>query len=72
MMNCSVVFDEVMKVPVKAKKKGKNKKIITHPDDEFHPVRYLSNPSKDSSIRMNKQSMIIWKIVFTLDLGSYP
>merc|ERR1711973_581175 len=38
-MNCSVVFDEVMKVPVKAKKKGKNKKIITHPDDEFHPVR---------------------------------
>eukprot|EP00088_Acartia_fossae_P008206 TRINITY_DN1389_c0_g1_i6.p1 TRINITY_DN1389_c0_g1~~TRINITY_DN1389_c0_g1_i6.p1 ORF type:complete len:327 (-),score=83.72 TRINITY_DN1389_c0_g1_i6:507-1487(-) len=40
-MNCSVVTDEVMKVPVKTKsKKNKNKnKVVTHPADEFHPVR---------------------------------
>jgi len=39
-MNCSVVSDEVMKVPVKTKKKANKKnKVITHPHDEFHPVR---------------------------------
>jgi len=39
-MNCSVVTDEVMKVPVKInKKKNKKSKVVTHPGDEFHPVR---------------------------------
>jgi len=39
-MNCSVVTDEIMKVPVKInKKKNKKSKMVTHPGDEFHPVR---------------------------------
>jgi len=38
-MNCSVKTDEVMKVPLKTKKKNKKSKVLTNPGDEFHPVR---------------------------------
>lgn len=38
-MNCTVKTDEVMKVPLKMKKKNKKSKVFTNPGDEFHPVR---------------------------------
>lgn len=39
-MNCSVVTDQKLRVPLKLKGKGKNrKKPITDPNEEFHPVR---------------------------------
>jgi len=44
-MNCSVVTSEVMKLPIKQKKgkkgKGKGGQVVavTHPHDEYHPVR---------------------------------
>lgn len=39
-MNCSVVSDQKLRVPLKLKGKGKNrKKPITDPNEEFHPVR---------------------------------
>jgi len=38
-INCSVNTEEIMKLPVKKRGKGKKGKTITHPDDEYHPVR---------------------------------
>jgi len=40
-INCSVITDELMKIPIKKKGKGRKgpEKAITHPDDEYHPVR---------------------------------
>lgn len=38
-INCTVNTEELMKIPLKKKGKGKKGKPITVPDDEYHPVR---------------------------------